>query len=353
MTHKLPTIFALSIAASLLAGCGSSGKTLTTTNTKDVASTKVAHSIKPDEVAAYVAEHLENYNDMSLTFDGIDYKVSIMKIDGDNSQVYVYLDSKNPAVDKTNSHNGYATFGFNFDTFKPVNKLKICFGTVTATTNNADVCYSAQKSMKMTTEIFGTQYDGLVSKDTSDGVYEVTASINDSLITHGTLNITLDDSNKAILSGELGTGSYIAIKEMIDNNPKVDTLVLKNMPGSLNDDINMHTGRLVRNAGLATTIAADGVAASGAVDLFAAGLTRTVEKGGKVGVHSWCCVKGKPANKLAKSDEAHAPLLTYSREMLGRTYGPDFYFFTLNAANFDNVHWMTTEQLNKYQLVTK
>ncbi|NRA85253.1 MAG: hypothetical protein HRU22_16220 [Gammaproteobacteria bacterium] len=62
------------------------------------------------------------------------------------------------------------------------------------------------------------------------------------MISHCNLNIVLEGSNKGYISGDLGTGSYIAVKAMIENIPEVDTLVLKNMPGSLN----MHSGRLIR-----------------------------------------------------------------------------------------------------------
>ena len=127
---------------------------------------------------------------------------------------------------------------------------------------------------------------------------------------------------------------------------------MQNISGSVNDAINLHTGRLVRNAEMTTIVPFDGDINSGGVDLFAAGFKRIYTTGGKVGVHSWCCVKGKSADKLSKDNSAHGAQLTFVREMLGEELGPDFYFFTLSAASFDSIHVMTKAELDKY-LISK
>jgi len=174
---------------------------------------------------------------------------------------------------------------------------------------------------------------------------------NEALLGGGNSTLVVN-GNQASLFGSLGTQTYIQIQDMI-NNENVDTLVFADIDGSVNDAINMHTGRLIRAAGLTTLMPTGGQAYSGGVDLFAAGVRRIYQSGGKLGVHSWCCSQGKPANELGVSHPAHGAQLTYFREMLGDEKGPEFYFFTINAAPFSSVHVMTAEELNRYTLITE
>ena len=64
---------------------------------------------------------------------------------------------------------------------------------------------------------------------------------------------------------------------------------MKQIRGSLDDKINMHTGRLIREHGFTTKVLSDSRIASGGVDLFCAGEKRIIEQGAEIGVHSWCC----------------------------------------------------------------
>jgi len=190
-------------------------------------------------------------------------------------------------------------------------------------------------------------YNGTVKETATQGLFNVRLVINESFFEAGSSTITVEGSN-AMVNGTLGTKTYIQMNELIQNNPEVTTLVLQQIDGSINDAINMHTGRLVRNAQLTTLIPADGDVNSGGVDLFAAGLKREYTAGGKVGVHSWCCVDGKSAHLLPQDHSAHGAQLTYFREVLGKNLGPEFYFFTLNSATFDNIHVMNSVELTKY-----
>ena len=70
--------------------------------------------------------------------------------------------------------------------------------------------------------------------------------------------------------------------------------------GSVNDAVNMHTGRLLRKNGFTTKLLSDSDIASGGVDLFCAGAKRIVEKGAKIGVHSWCCTSDLTAVEITK-----------------------------------------------------
>lgn len=155
----------------------------------------------------------------------------------------------------------------------------------------------------------------------------------------------------AIVRGDLGSRTFEQVEVLIKNHPEVDTLVLQDISGSVNDEVNVETARLVRNAGLNTHVPADGQIYSGGVDLFAAGVERTVEPGAVLGVHSWCCgPDGKSADEFPTDSPVHATHLAYSTEMLGEQAGRDFYFFTLSSAPFDGMHEMTMEELSEHLL---
>ncbi|MEM7095961.1 MAG: hypothetical protein AAF567_23355 [Actinomycetota bacterium] len=159
--------------------------------------------------------------------------------------------------------------------------------------------------------------------------------------------------NQAIVRGDLGSHTFVQVQHLIDEYPEVDTLVLQNIGGSVNDEVNVETGRLVRGAGYTTLVPADGEIYSGGVDLFVSGATRIAEDGAVIGVHSWCCgPNGETADQLSQDDAAHDFQLAYVREMLGPDLGPAWYFFTLQAAPFDGFDPMTPAELDFFNVVT-
>ncbi len=159
--------------------------------------------------------------------------------------------------------------------------------------------------------------------------------------------------NEAYLSGDLGTKTYAQIKDLIENHPNVKTIVLTSISGSVNDAVNMHTGRLVHEAKLNTKVLADSEIASGAVDLFCAGENRIVEQGAQIGIHSWCCVNDLTAIELPKDHPAHKDQLNYFTLIMGAVNGPAFYYHTLSAAPFDGVHWMSDEDIKSWKVSTQ
>ena len=106
----------------------------------------------------------------------------------------------------------------------------------------------------------------------------------------------------------------------------------------------------MRSAGLSTLVPGDGMAASGGVDLFAAGLKREAEPGARLGIHAWCCYRGREAQDIARGHRAHAHQEAYFREM--GPQGIDFYYQTLEAAPPEGVHWMSREELETSGLLT-
>lgn len=174
---------------------------------------------------------------------------------------------------------------------------------------------------------------------------------NEALEGAGTSKLEIK-GNEAFLSGDLGTITFHQIERMIAEHPEVKTLVLTQISGSINDQINVHTGRLVRKAGLTTKVLANSEIASGAVDLFCAGKERIVEKGARIGIHSWCCLNDLTAIELPKDHPAHQDQIQYFTIMMGPENGPAFYFKTLEAAEFDDIYWMTDQEIIDWKVST-
>ncbi len=111
-------------------------------------------------------------------------------------------------------------------------------------------------------------------------------------------------------------------------NPGVSTLVLHDVPGSDDDDAALRLYRAVRNRGMNTHVPANGIVASGGVDLFCAGVQRTAEQGSLLLVHPW------EDNRLGRGDQVpltnsiHDFYRNYYREM---GIGVGFYEHTLFA----------------------
>lgn len=135
-------------------------------------------------------------------------------------------------------------------------------------------------------------------------------------------------------------------------NTALTTLVLRSVPGSDDDVANLTLARTVRKLNLTTIVPSDGLVASGGTDLFLAGSQRNVEAGACIGVHSWASsgLFGTTAGvNLPRENPEHRRYLQFYSDM-----GIDaaFYWFTLNAAGVDDVHWMTEEEINAFGLST-
>lgn len=156
------------------------------------------------------------------------------------------------------------------------------------------------------------------------------------------------DGDVAVMTGELRRSAPDEVQALIDDHPEVRWIELLDCPGSLDDHAALRASRLVRAAGLNTRVPADGEIASGAVDFFIAGVMREVESGGRLGVHSWSDGRQEGAD-IPRGRRVHDLYLDYYAEM---GIDDDFYWFTLDAASSDGIHWMTRDELVTHGLVT-
>ena len=157
------------------------------------------------------------------------------------------------------------------------------------------------------------------------------------------------EGDTATMSGVIGPSTPDAVRALIDDNPTLSTIVMVDVPGSLDDVSNIEASRLVRDAGLATHVPAKGRIASGGVDFFLAGTTRTYESGAEFGVHSWATGDDASGADLSRDDPQHRIYLDYYAEV---GIAADFYWFTLEAAPAESIHNMTEPELDEYGFAT-
>lgn len=325
------------LAITLLSGCGGSSKNKKPSVNTDKSTTVVeeVHNIQPDDVPQYIEQYKQDKARLTFVLDGESYDFEFV----DMYEQYLIGQYEK----------GVIFVGFDLEAGKPIQDLFVFEGD----TNDLEKLINSPQRTLNAHEIEISEqgedsiYTGQLIDENTTGLYSVSLTINESFISGGSTKINVVD-DLAYITGHLGTEFYIQLQELIANNPQVKTLVLQKILGSINDDINLHSGRLVRKAQLNTLMPKNGEAYSGGVDLFLSGQQRIYQEGGVLGVHSWCCIEGKSAHLLPKTHEAHGSQLTYVREMLGSSLGPDFYFFTLEAAPFDDIHNMTRAEITKY-----
>jgi len=153
----------------------------------------------------------------------------------------------------------------------------------------------------------------------------------------------------AVMTGTIGPSTPAEVLRLLLMHPEVTTIELKWVPGSMDDLSNLWAMRWVRRHGLNTHVPVGGMIASGGTDFLLAGVQRTVAEGARVGVHSWDggSVEGRT---LPRDHEHHQPYLEVCRAM---EVPPEYYWFTLDAAPADGIHWTTREELVKYKMVTE
>jgi len=162
------------------------------------------------------------------------------------------------------------------------------------------------------------------------------------------------EGETAFMFGVIDHTTPRVVQALVDGHPEVTRIVMVDVPGSDDDPANLKAARLVREHGLETVVPSNGVIASGGVDFFTAGKTRVVEPCGKLGVHSWD--EDGPdggiilGNEVPRDHEIHAMFLDFYREM---EIPEDFYWFTLEAAPPQRIHWMSDEKILLFGLVTE
>ena len=161
------------------------------------------------------------------------------------------------------------------------------------------------------------------------------------------------DGTTAEMNGVIDFTTPKVVRRFLTEHPEVTTIVMVDVPGSADDLENIEAARMVRERGLKTVVPSHGVIASGGGDFFLAGTVRVVEPCAKLGVHDWededvhhMTVRG---SDMPRDHPMHVQFLDYYRDM---GIPEDFYWFTLEIAPPERMHWMSDEEIQLYELAT-
>ncbi len=156
------------------------------------------------------------------------------------------------------------------------------------------------------------------------------------------------EGDVAYMSGLITSSTPATVLELVFQNPHVKTIEMIQCPGSIDDVANLRACLYVHQFGLNTRLNAKSMVASGGSDFFLAGKKREVAEGAKIGVHSWGGGT-KAATDLSRSHDAHKKYLNYYEIV---NIPLDFYWYTLDAAPANAIHWMTEEEIATYKVRT-
>lgn len=148
----------------------------------------------------------------------------------------------------------------------------------------------------------------------------------------------------AHVSGVITTETPADVLRLLYEHPEVHTLELNYISGSLDDEANLRACQYIRDRGLMTIVPSGCMVASGGTDLFLSGLYRSCGEHALIGVHSWSWM-GDDGDELPRDHVEHEAYLEFYRDM---DIPDDFYWFTLEAAPADDIHWMTPDELQQF-----
>ncbi len=168
------------------------------------------------------------------------------------------------------------------------------------------------------------------------------------LITRPAPNSYDVQGDRLFMSGEINGGTFDSFAAQIAAHPQVQTVVLMDMPGSI-DEVAVHDlGYFIREERLNTHLTPQSQIYSGAVDVFLAGNTRTMTCCARIGVHDWADDYGDGSSYPVNGGE-HDENVAYFEDMLG---SDDFYWLTLQAAPSEDMHMMTWDELARFGMFT-
>jgi len=152
----------------------------------------------------------------------------------------------------------------------------------------------------------------------------------------------------AAIVGSTDSASPAQFDAMLRDFPQLSILNMVEAPGTSNDIANLAVGRRIREAGLSTHVPAGGSVRSGAVELFLAGETRTMDSGAQFAVHSWLDNHGREADDFAANHPAHRLYLDYYVEMgMSETRAREFYAMT-NSVPHSSALWLNEADMRPW-----
>jgi len=157
----------------------------------------------------------------------------------------------------------------------------------------------------------------------------------------------LDDRRAAIV-GPTGRMSPAYFDAMLRDHPELEVLEMVEAPGTSHDIANLAVGRRIREAGLRTHVPDGGSVRSGAVELFLAGTSKSMDDGAEFAVHSWLDNHGREPDDFSVDHQANRMYLDYYVEMgMSEERAREFYAMT-NSVPHHSALWLGANDMRRW-----
>lgn len=170
------------------------------------------------------------------------------------------------------------------------------------------------------------------------------------------LTATLGPGGRLEVTGSIDVGSAQRFAESLEQFREYVTVVALDSPGgSVNDALEI--GRLVRTAGLTTSVAAGALCASSCPLVFAGGTERLATEGSAIGVHQiYASVTAEtmPASLRAAGtamSDAQRTTATITRYLTESGVDPALWLHALETPP-DRLYYLSPDELRDYKLAT-
>lgn len=153
---------------------------------------------------------------------------------------------------------------------------------------------------------------------------------------------------QAIMVGATNVRSPQDFDAMLRDFPGIRSLNMVEAPGTSHDIANLAVGRKIRAAGLSTHVPQNGSVRSGAVELFLAGVNRSIDNGAVFAVHSWRDYDGREPADFAKNHPANRLYINYYVDMgMSEQTAHEFYDMT-NSVPHSSALWLQADDMRRW-----
>ena len=155
-----------------------------------------------------------------------------------------------------------------------------------------------------------------------------------------------------VVNGDMGSSVDNQFERLIGKCPNIKLLIMEECPGSRNDEELFKTAAMVKENLINTHLPPHAVIESGAVDLFLAGTIRTMEEGAKIGVHAWSDGSASATGFPVGHEEHQIYIDYYISVGYSQEDAEALYYFIINAASPDDIHYLTEEEIFEHAILT-
>jgi hypothetical protein len=177
-------------------------------------------------------------------------------------------------------------------------------------------------------------------------VYTQQAQAPAGIATYGPFRVL--DATHAALVDVTDTASPRQFAALLRDYPGIATLSMVDCPGTEDDRANLRVGAMIRDSGIATDVPEGGFVASGAVELFLAGVRRSAASSAEFAVHSWADEDGREAGDYPADAPENRAYIDYYRHM-GMTAPEATAFYAMtNSVPFAQALRLTASDIGRW-----